>query len=203
MDIHSVALVLFIHAAALISPGPDFAVVTKVSTVNGRRSGMMAALGVATAIGCYALVCALGIAVMLSALPFLSIVMAYGGALYLFWLGVSSLLSKGEMAAPATPINRKKAYFIGFLTNILNPKAMLYFGSILPQVLKPDPSGQDAVLLVLLLFIESLLWFSFVAFIFSSERVLLWLQGRLVWFERVIGIVLIGLAIKLVVSINR
>ncbi|PID78195.1 MAG: hypothetical protein CSB21_01860 [Deltaproteobacteria bacterium] len=199
MDINSLLIVLSIHALALVSPGPDFAVVTKLSAVNGRKSGIMASLGISTANGIYILICALGLSVVIAALPFLSTFITYAGILYLSWLGVKCLFSKGEMPVQTSQIKNGKAYITGFLTSLLNPKAMLYFSSVLPQILKPHSSASDTFTVLIFLCLESFLWFSFVAFVFSSNRVFLWLKGRLVWFERVIGVILIGLAVKLAI----
>ncbi len=200
MNINALLIVLFIHALALISPGPDFAIVTKLSAVNGRKAGIMAASGITTANGLYILICAFGLSVVLFAVPFLSTVITYAGPLYLIWLGIKCLLSKGEIPTQESQINKSRAYATGFLTSILNPKAMLYFGSVLPQVLKPQASASDVSAVLLLLCLESFLWFSFVASVFSSSKVLPWLKGRLVWFERIIGVTLIGLAIKLALT---
>jgi threonine/homoserine/homoserine lactone efflux protein len=90
-----------------------------------------------------------------------------------------------------------QAFLTGFMTNLLNPKAMLYFSSILSQALSPDLGAADAALLWTLLVGESLLWFSLVAVLFSSQRVLKWLSARLIWFDRAIGVVLLGFAAKL------
>ncbi len=203
MDINALLIVLSIHTLALISPGPDFAIVTKLSAINGRRSGIIAALGIATANGLYILICAFGLSVVLLTLPVLSTFITYAGALYLCWLGIQYLRSSGEIPTQTVQINKSKAYGTGFLTSILNPKAMLYFGSVLPQVLKPHATISDASALLLLLCLVSFLWFSLVAFVFSSSRVLLWLKGRLIWFERIIGIILISLAAKLALSNYR
>ncbi|PIE01408.1 MAG: hypothetical protein CSA81_11865 [Acidobacteria bacterium] len=200
MDPVSLLLVVSINALALISPGPDFAIVTKLSAVNGRKTGVMAAFGISSANGLYILLCAFGLTVLLSALPFLSTFITYAGALYLCWLGIKCLLSKGEVPSQTTPVKKSQAYATGFLTSLLNPKAMLYFGSVLPQVLKPQTSTADVLLVLLLLCLESFLWFSTVAFVFSTDRVLQWLKGRLIWFERIIGVVLCSLAVKLAVS---
>ncbi len=200
MNISSLILILFIHALALVVPGPDFAIVTKLSAVNGRKSGLMAALGVATAIGLYVVTCALGLSVIFSTRPFFAICISYAGSLYLLWIGIQCLLSKGELPAQNVQLNKSKAYFTGFLTNILNPKALLYFSSILPQALKPHTSVLDTLVVTLLLVLESLLWFSLVAFVFSSDRFLFWMQGRLVWFERFVGVVFIALAVHLALA---
>ena len=199
----SLFLVLSIHAAALISPGPDFAVVTRLSIVSGRRAGVWAATGVATAIGVYVLVCLFGLTLVLSALPWLSSALSIVGAIYLAWLGVGCLLSKGKLPEVRSQGQGGRAFVTGFLTNLLNPKAMFYFGSILSQVLTPDLGGSDALTLWLLLVGESFVWFGLVAMLFSSSRVLEWLRRRLVWFDRAVGIVLLGLAVKVATYASR
>lgn len=203
MSLHSVLFLLSIHAVALISPGPDFAVVTRLSIVAGRRTGLWAAAGVAAAIGVYVLICALGLSLVLAALPGLSQLLSVVGALYLGWLGIQCLRSRGQMPEAQAGLAGSRAFVTGFLTNLLNPKAMLYFGSILSQVLTPDLGRADTVVLWALLVSESLLWFGLVACLFSSRQVLDWLRGRLVWFERIIGVVLLGLAAKVAGSALR
>jgi threonine efflux protein len=203
MSWEALSLVLAIHAVALISPGPDFAVVTRLSIVAGRRTGIWAAAGVVAAIGVYVLICALGLSVVIAALPWLSKALSVTGALYLAWLGIQCLRSRGTLPEANPDGAGSKAFVTGFLTNLLNPKAMLYFGSVLSQVLTPDLSAGDTAILWALLVGESFLWFGLVAVLFSSSRVLDWLRGRLMWFDRVIGLVLIALAAKVAMSATR
>lgn len=193
----SLALVLAIHAVALVSPGPDFAVVTRLSLVAGRRAGLWAAAGVTASIGIYILVCAFGLSLVIAALPSLSQVLTVVGAVYLAWLGIQCLRSKGELPEAAQTSPSGKSFMTGLLTNLLNPKAMLYFSSILSQVLTPELSAADTAAIWLLLVGESLLWFGLVAVVFSSRRVLAWLKGKLVWLDRAVGVVLMALAAKL------
>lgn len=202
MPIETLALILAIHAVALVSPGPDFAVVTRLSIVSGRRAGLLAAAGVASAIGLYVLACALGMSLVLAALPGLSRVLAVVGALYLAWLGIQCLRSSGQLGEAHAGGSGARAYATGLLTNLLNPKAMLYFGSILSQALTPGLGAADVAVLWLLLVAESLLWFGVVAFLFSSRRVLEWLKGRLKWLDRSVGVLLLALAAKLAMSIR-
>jgi threonine efflux protein len=203
MSWEALTLVLAIHAVALISPGPDFAIVTRLSIVSGRQTGLWAAAGVAAAIGVYVLVCAFGLSLVLTALPGLSSLLSVTGAIYLAWLGIHCLRSKGQLPETQPQGQGRKAFITGFLTNLLNPKAMLYFGSILSQVLTPDLGTADTALLWVLLVGESFLWFGFVSAMFSSRRVLDWLRSRLVWFDRAVGVVLLGLAAKIATSASR
>jgi threonine/homoserine/homoserine lactone efflux protein len=196
MSWEALSLVLAIHAVALISPGPDFAVVTRLALVSGRQSGLWAAAGVAAAIGVYVLVCVLGLALVLAALPGLARALSIFGALYLGWLGVQCLRSQGKLPEAQARGHGGRAFVTGFLTNLLNPKAMLYFSAVLSQLLRPDLSAGDAALLWSLIVVESFAWFALVATLFSSQRVLDSLRGRLKWFDRAVGVVLLGLALK-------
>src|SRR3546814_6990162 len=166
MSWHALILVLTIHAAALVSPGPDFAVITRLSIVFGRRTGLWAAAGVATAIGVYVLVCVLGLTIVIAAMPELSRILAVAGALYLAWLGIQCLRSHGKLPDAGSPGPAGKSFVTGFLTNILNPKAMFYLGAILSQAVTPHLGLADTVLLCCLLVAESLLWF----FLFAVLR---------------------------------
>lgn len=203
MSWEHLAFIGAIHAVALVSPGPDFAVVTRLSIVSGRQAGLWAAAGVASSIGLYVLVCLLGLSLVLTALPGVSMFLSVAGALYLAWLGIQCLRSKGELprAEQAPPSGR--AFGTGLLTNLLNPKAMLYFGSILSQALGANLSLVDEVSLWGLLVLESMLWFGLVASVFSSPRVLGYLKKYLKWFDRAVGAVLLGLAAKVAASASR
>jgi len=196
MTSSTLLLILGIHALALISPGPDFAVVTRTAIVSGRGAGLWAAAGVATSIGIYVLISVLGMSLVLAALPGLSRILAVVGALYLAWLGIGCLRSTGQLPEAQAAPGGGRTFVTGLLTNLLNPKAMLYFGSVLSQALTPGLATADVVLLWSLLVAESLLWFALVALLFSSRPVLAWLRERLVWLDRTVGAVLLVLAAK-------
>jgi len=116
MSWEALVLVLAIHAVALISPGPDFAIVTRLSIVSGRRTGLWAASGVVLAIGVYVLICALGLSVVIAALPWLSKALSVTGALYLAWLGIQCFRSKGELPEARSESAGSKAFITGFFT---------------------------------------------------------------------------------------
>lgn len=196
MTSSTLLLILGIHALALVLPGPDFAVVTRTAIVSGRGAGLWAAAGVATSIGIYVLISVLGMSLVLAALPGLSRILAVVGALYLAWLGIGCLRSTGQLPEAQAAPGGGRTFVTGLLTNLLNPKAMLYFGSVLSQALTPGLAAADVVLLWSLLVAESLLWFALVALLFSSRPVLAWLRERLVWLDRTVGAVLLVLAAK-------
>lgn len=198
---NTLILIATIHALALVSPGPDFAIVTRLSIVSGRKSGLWTATGVAVAIGIYTLISLLGLSLVLAALPGLSRIIAIIGALYLAYIGIQCLRSNGTIPSSDLPaISKRKSFITGFFTNILNPKAMLYFGSILSQVVTPDQNILHLTTIWLLIFTESIIWFLLVAMLFSSKTVLGWLKNKLKWFERTIGVALLAIATKIGLS---
>jgi len=190
-------LVFMIHAVALVSPGPDFAVVTRASVTHGRRSGLLCALGVSCGIGLYVLVCILGLALVLLAVPGIKKILALAGALYLAWLALSCLKSQGKLPQRQTEEQGGRAFLTGLMTNLLNPKAMLYSCAVLSQALSPGLCGFAAALLWLLLLAESFAWFGLVALLFSSEIIIAWLESRLVWFDRAVGLILLLMSLGL------
>ncbi|WP_142809087.1 LysE family translocator [Tepidiphilus olei] len=196
-------LLFLVHALALISPGPDFAVISRLSIVSGRGAGVAAAGGVACAIGLYVLFCLFGLSLLLDALPTLSRLLSVAGSLYLGYLGIRCLISNGTLPEENTRPPRGKAFLAGFMTNLLNPKAMAYFGSILSQVLTPEASPADALLVFMLLVTESFLWFALVAWLFSSTGIHGWLAQRMRWLDRLVGTALLGVALGMIFMATR
>ena len=140
-------LLLFVPLAAILVmlPGPDFALIAKISLLDGRPQGQAAACGVALGIVIHTSAAMLGISAIIAQSVFLFSVLKYIGAAYLFWLGVQALRQSQAVVrtAPlpgrdaeenpeeaARPVPRptrallRRAFKQGLLTNILNPKAV-------------------------------------------------------------------------------
>ena len=122
-----------------LTPGPDMMYVVARSVGQGRRAGVVSALGIGAGILVHTLGAALGIAALLRAWPFGYEIVRYAGAAYLIYLGVRLLVQRraasapGQLAAePLTAIFRQ-----GVITNVLNPKVALFFLAFLPQFVSP------------------------------------------------------------------
>jgi threonine/homoserine/homoserine lactone efflux protein len=126
------------HALAVMSPGPDFAVVMKVATEDNSKRSLLVATGIAVGIGFHLAYCWAGLAVVASQSNALMVLLQGLGAAYLFWLGLgavkSSLKNKDE-EPHATPLfmRHSSAFWLGFITNVLNVKASLFFVSLFSQ----------------------------------------------------------------------
>ncbi|KJK18258.1 LysE family transporter [Pseudomonas sp. BIGb0427] len=195
-----IAVALF-TVLAVISPGADFAMVTRSSYAFGRRAGLAAAMGIALGVQVHVLYTVLGIAVIISQSPALFLAMKVLGAGYLIYLGYKSLTNTTRISLDGTSASQLgvlAAFRSGFLTNALNPKTMLFVVSAYTQVVQPGSSLAVNFGYGAFMSLAHWLWFSLVAVFFSSvvlRRAMLERQ-RLV--DRVIGVALIGLGLAVV-----
>lgn len=200
-------LPLFIAAGLLlnVTPGPDTALVMGQSVRHGRRGGVLAALGVGA--GCFihigAAAVGLSALIMTSALAFT--VIKWIGVCYLCYVGVRMLLSRDQQAKQVIPetTSPRAIFWLGFLTNALNPKVALFFLAFLPQFIDQDAPNKAAAfaLLGLMFTATGLLWLLLVAWITARASAGLRANARIkVWLERTIGAMFLALGAKLAFS---
>ncbi len=135
------SLVTFAIATLILNltPGPDMMYVVARSVGQGRRAGIVSALGIGAGCLAHTLAAALGIAALLRAWPFAYEIVRYAGAAYLIYLGVRLLARRRPTSAPGgLPSESLAAIFRqGVITNVLNPKVALFFLAFLPQFVSP------------------------------------------------------------------
>ncbi|HXS90764.1 MAG TPA: LysE family translocator [Steroidobacteraceae bacterium] len=151
IDPASLALFMTATLALNLAPGPDMLYISTRSLTQGRRAGVISALGIAAGSVVHTVAIASGLAALLRALPLAYDIVRLAGAAYLIWLGVQALRSK---AGPVSgkPLGRASEWAIfrqGAVTNILNPKVALFFLAFLPQFVDPQ-RGSVALQIVLL-----------------------------------------------------
>ncbi|MED5606689.1 LysE family transporter [Pseudomonas sp. JH-2] len=195
--------VALIHLLAVASPGPDFAVVVRESVTHGRRAGTWTALGVGCAISIHVTYSLLGIGLIVSQSIMLFNTLKWLAAAYLFYIGIKALRAKPaggdgsvEVAAPSERTPRG-AFVSGFVTNGLNPKATLFFLSLFTVVINPHTPVLVQAGYGVYLVCATAAWFSFVALLFSQQRVRAGFARMGHWFDRMMGVVLVGLGVKL------
>lgn len=193
-----IAVALF-TVLAVISPGADFAMVTRSSYAQGRKAGLLAALGIACGVQVHVLYSVLGIAMLISHSPVLFAAMKVVGAGYLIYLGYQSLTNTTRIVldgpGAAAPGGNWLAFRTGFLTNALNPKTMLFVISAYTQVVQPGSALSSSLAYGLFISVAHWLWFSLVAVFFSSTALRRGMLERQLWVDRVIGVALIGLGL--------
>ena len=208
-------LVALAHLIAVISPGPDFAMVLRQSVTFGRRTGIWTSVGVGAGILVHVTYSLLGIGLLVR-----SSVLAFGilkwlGALYLAWIGFRALRTRqapgaegGAAAVAATPARseiprRRGALVTGFLTNALNPKATLFFVALFSVVINPRTPVAIQTGYGIWMALVTMGWFMLVALFFSQERVRTGFLRFGHWFERAMGVILLALGARLALATVR
>lgn len=185
-----------------VTPGPDMLYVIARSTSLGRTAGIVSALGITSGSLIQTIAVAFGLSGLLLAVPFAYEVVKFGGAAYLVYLGIRTLLTKQH--AMATAMVEKtgllKIFTQGVITNVLNPKVAIFYLAFLPQFVDAKQGNVTLQIIVLgILFnISATLVNAGVALMASSMGK--WLKGRmgatkaLQWLT---GGVFIGLGVRL------
>jgi len=192
--------VAVITVLAVIAPGADFAMVVRNSYLHGRRTGVLAATGVAAGVLVHVTYTMLGVGLLIASSTFLFTIIKLVGAAYLVYIGVRTFRARGEVEvdletqSDLTPLQALRS---GFLTNVLNPKTTLFVVSTFAQVVSPGTPVYQQVGYGLFMSLAHLLWFGVVAVFFSHDRMrTLMLRGQKI-LNKVIGSVLAGLGISL------
>lgn len=152
----------FLVAVAVITltPGADTALVIRNALAGGRRAGMLTALGGAIGLLCWGVAAAIGLAAVLAASAMLYTAVKLAGAAYLVYLGIQAIRHAGKAAtAGAAGASVRHPVRIGLMTNLLNPKAGLFFTALLPQFVSPhDPVLVVSAGMTLVAATASLVW---------------------------------------------
>lgn len=142
-------------AIAYLVPGPDMVLILQTGLLRGRTHALAVAAGLAAARATHVFLAAAGLAALLRTMPAAFEVIRVAGAGYLMWLGMSILRSASTaspLAGPGAGAEGRswwRAALRGLLTNLLNPKALLFCSVLLPQFVRPESGsvpGQFAVL---------------------------------------------------------
>jgi len=196
-----VGSILTVHILAVMSPGPDFVVAVNNSLLYSRKTGIWTSLGFGLGILVHIFYCIAGLAVIISKSVILFNIIKFFGAAYIFYLGLMSIISKRtkidvNKEKRTKDISILKAIKIGFLTNVLNPKATLYFLGIFTIAISPDTKPWVLFTIVLGMFIITVVWFSLVSVFFTQKMILELFSKYQTWFMISLGIILILLSFK-------
>lgn len=166
----SFLLILCVHFFALLTPGPDFLLVSTYALKTDFKKAFKAALGISLAILLWIILSLSGLKLLFENLPLMQVVLSLLGVFYLFYLAFFLFKSLNQKAEFKENFELFNPFINGFLTNILNVKALFYFGSVFSS-LSFTQDMLTLTLLVFLLSLESLIYFSLVAFFFSNLKI--------------------------------
>lgn len=204
---------LFVAAVMLlnVTPGPDTAYIVGRSVAQGRGAGVVSALGISAGCVVHTLACAFGLTALLAASATAFTIVKFAGAIYLIYLGVRLLFVRPSEEAGKTeqasvrsaPKSLRQLFTQGFVTNVLNPKVVLFFVSFFPQFVAADSPNKVVTFLALgsVFVLMSTVWNTFVAWIAGSvtQR----FSGKPAvkkWLDRVVGSAFVSLGLKIATS---
>lgn len=201
---HFDALSFFLIIFALtLSPGADSILVIRNTLRGGRLDGMITTLSICSGLFIHATVSALGVAALIAASPTAFVVLKTAGALYLAWLGISSLRASFAAYLPfdtrvqAARLQWAKPIREGFLSNVLNPKTSAVYLAILPQFIEPASAWSQSMVLASLHFVLSVVWLGLIVIFVQAVKARLIQDAGRRWLDRVFGLSLIGLGLML------
>lgn len=195
-----------VSVVAAMSPGPDFVMVLKNALAYGRRTGIVTAIGIGLGAAVHVTYILAGLAAVIAHSGVLFTTLKFVGAAYLFYVGVQALRSTGwhvphglrHVTQPEK--SDRAALLMGFWTNVLNPKATLFFLAVFAQVLKPDMTLIQQAIFGLTPIVIVTTWFIGVSIFMTTPQVRAVFVRLSKWVDRVCGVLFIALGVKLLMA---
>lgn len=195
-----------VFAVLMVVPGADFVMVVRQSVVHGRRAAIFTSFGIGVSLLFHVSYTILGIGLIVSKSLLLFSLIKWAGAAYLVYLGIKALragpmemvsVEAQEGTGQPKEISALRCFLMGFVTNALNPKAVLFFLPLFTAMVSHETPAAVKGVYGLLMAVVLIAWFVGVSMFFTMasvrERFVAW--GR--WFNKATGMIFIGLGVKL------
>jgi len=197
--------VALVHIVALLTPGPDFFFVSQTAISRSRKEAMLAVAGITLGVMVWAGIALLGLHLILEKMAWLHNIIMVGGGLYLCWMGyqmIRSALRKESTTHESQPtlVKSGQSFFKGLLTNLANPKAIIYFGSVFSLFVGDNVGGSERVGIFVLIAVETLAWFTLVACLFSLPKMRRGYQRMARWIDGMAGTLFTAFGLHLIIS---
>lgn len=190
MELQLLLSLAIIHAVALASPGPDFALVVKMASQENRATAVASAVGISVAILLHCLLSLTGVSLIIKSSEWLFISVQLLGASYLGWMGMGAVHSgvthfrsvwgsnigqkqriKPSLNSIPQGLSVQQGFLQGLYTNLLNPKAMVFFITLFSAMITPEINLLTKISAVLIMLVLSLLWFIVIALVLSKPAI--------------------------------
>ena len=201
MEFITIAL---LHLFAVVSPGPDFVLITRQSVRYDRNVAIWSSFGVGVGILFHSFIAITGVVVLVTSNTFLFTSIKIAGAIYLVYLGTISIINSNKIKSLTGDVSVKKENLNGFLagliTNVTNVKAILFFITVFSVVVDQNTDKLTLALYGVYMSVSTFIWFAFVSLVFTNDRFTRKFSYYLPIFEKVIGAVLIAIAAQILLS---
>jgi len=198
---------LVVCVLAVISPGPDFALILRQALVQGRRAALLSAAGIGVAMIVHVSYTILGLGLIIAQSLLLFNIIKWAGIAYLLYLGIGALISKDTDAPlPAASPNAQaqdsqnllKSFLLGFAINLLNPKAVIFFLSIFSSLVAATTPLEIKFTYGLIMASITALWFVLVSLFMTTAPIRRLFMRLTKWISRLSGLVFIGFGLHLI-----
>lgn len=201
-DVLVVATTLALYLAAVVSPGPNFALVSRLAMSGSRNAGLGAAFGLAIVATCYAALTMSGLALILDRVAWLGRAIQIAGGCYLVYLGIAAWRSSGagdtEHSDGAAKTSLMSGLKVGLVVQSSNPKSIAFFvGLYAVAIPAGTPLWAKGAILAGGCLIE-LVWYGGVSIILSTGRARAIYKRFSSWIERAFGTLLAAFGIRLI-----
>ena len=208
MDIPLLLSLAIIHSVALASPGPDFALVVKMASQESRATAIAGAGGISVAILMHTLLSLTGVSLLIKSSDSLFLIVQLAGASYLSWMGLNAVkgavqhwkvkLSASKHTVSSNGTSPAQGFLQGLYTNLLNPKAMVFFLTLFSAMITPEVSLATKVSAAIILLLLSLCWFVFIALVLSKPVIQQRVQQLTPVINLITGMLFISVAVVII-----
>lgn len=203
---------VFLFSALLLnlSPGPDLLYILSRTISSGRKVGIASALGVCSGAFVHVILATCGVSAILATSERAFDFLKYVGAIYLLYLGLKSLVPSTGSLIPQGDLESRKisvleAYRQGILIDVLNPKVALFFLAFLPQFVQPSKGCEQMQIFFLgslVILIAIVVEVSFVLLAAKATQKLRANPNVGNWLDKALGLILIGLSLRLATTVS-
>ena len=197
-EILTILSIGLVQLGAVISPGPSFLVTAQLAVAKKPTDGVKLALGFGAGTVIWSSAALLGLNVLFHALPALFLAMKIFGALFLLWIAYKIFRHATVPLVISGSATQGSPFMKGFLVQLGNPKVAVFFGSIFVAMLPAQVPLWMTVVLIAMVSLNEVWWYSLVALFFGSGPVRGFYLGAKTWIDRVVGLFLGVVGLKLI-----
>lgn len=189
--------IALVHTFGMISPGPDFILISRFALSKTRLEAILASLGLSLGVLIHVSLVFLGTQQLILKFPLANTLLTLFSTCYLSYIGIQCLVSffKYKKENLEEQLNKQQALTIldkntflqGLITNLTNPKAIIFFTSIIAPFTNAGLDFIWKIVIVLELFSITLLWFFAISFLFSHQKAQLFFQNKKHWLDCISG----------------
>lgn len=202
--INSLLTLSVIHLIATASPGPEFMLISKEALTRGRKAGFISLAGTLTGLMIHIGYSAMGLAAVLANSPKALLTIQICGGSYLVWLGIKGIRSRPSAPEETQPTSDpagdsyRQTFRNGFICDLLNPKAPVYYVTLFTLVLSPDMPVQQLMIYAALIMAIHFSWFTMVILLLSSPVVNKKFRKISHWIDRILGGAMVLMGVKVI-----